>query len=99
MLLHIQDPDRLKQTKGSDGIGIGRVFGGFKADLDMALCGQIINLGRLDLLNQADQIRAVGEIADRASRDRSRRRRGMDGEFPGDRGGNRGLWRVERGGT
>jgi hypothetical protein len=57
------DSPGLQQAKGSDGVGIRGIFGGFKTDLDMALRGEIVNLRRLGLLDEADQVRAIGKIA------------------------------------
>ena len=47
----------------ADGVGIGGVFGGLEAHLHVALGGEIVDLGRLDLLDDADQVGAVGEVA------------------------------------
>ena len=44
-------------------VGIGGVFGGLEAHLHMALGGEIVDFGRLHLLDDADQVGAVGEVA------------------------------------
>src|ERR1700688_2564958 len=50
-LLHPQNPDGFQDPQGSEGIGIGRVFGGFERDRHMALSGKVVYLVRLNFLN------------------------------------------------
>jgi hypothetical protein len=61
---HAENADRLKDTQGTDTIGIGGIFGGIETDCDMAHRGKIVNLIRLDLLDNADQVGGVGQIAE-----------------------------------
>ena len=44
-------------TQGTERVRIGRVFGFFETDGDMALGGEIVNLIRLDLLDDAHKRR------------------------------------------
>ena len=62
-LLHAQDPDRLQQAQGADAVGVGGVFRRLEAHMHVALGSQIVDLGRLDLLDQTDQVGAVGQVA------------------------------------
>jgi hypothetical protein len=61
-VLEAENADRLEQAQGTDGVGIGGVFGGLEAHLDMALGGQIVDLRRPHLLDDPDQAGAVGEV-------------------------------------
>ncbi len=63
LLLHTEDADRLQEPQHADRVRIGGVFRALKRDTDMALGGEIINLGRPDLLHQADQIGRVRHVA------------------------------------
>ena len=63
LLFQTQNADRLKQTQRADSVGIRGVLGGFKADLHMALGGQIVDFVRLGLLNDADQVGRIRQIA------------------------------------
>jgi hypothetical protein len=47
----------LQQPQRAYSIGIGGVLGRLEADLHVALCGEIVDLGRLHLLDDADQVR------------------------------------------
>ena len=61
--IQFEDSDRFEQSERSQRVGVGRVFGRLEAHLDMALGGKVIDLGRLSLLDEADQVGGVGEIA------------------------------------
>ena len=63
LLFHAEDADRLQQPQHADRVGIGGVFRAFEADADMALGGEIIDLGRPDLLHQPDQIGRIRHVA------------------------------------
>ena len=63
LLFHAEDPDRLQQPQHADGVGIGGIFRAFEADADMALGGEVVDLGRPDLLHQPDQVGRVGHVA------------------------------------
>ena len=53
----------LKQAQRPDRVRIRRVFGGLERHLHMALRGQVVDLDRLALLNQTDQVGGIGEVA------------------------------------
>ena len=63
MLLELQDADRLKQAERADRVGVCRVFRRFEAHLHVALGGEIVDFVRPYLLQQADQVRRVRQIA------------------------------------
>ena len=54
---------RLENPQRSQRIAVGRVFGRFKAHRHMALGAKVINLIRLHLLDDPNQVGAIGEIA------------------------------------
>ena len=58
-----QDADRFKQSKCAERIGIRGVFRGLETHLDVALCGEIVNFVRLNLLDDANEVRRIGEVA------------------------------------
>lgn len=58
-----QDADSLEQPQRSDTIRIGCIFGHFETDADMALCGKVVDLVRLCLLHDPQQIGRVDHIA------------------------------------
>ena len=62
-LLHAEDADRLEQPQRAERIGVGGVFRRLEANLHVALRREIVDLGRLRLLHQADQIGRVGHVA------------------------------------
>jgi hypothetical protein len=59
----LQNADRFQQPQGAQGIGIGGVFGRVKRDHDMALSRQIVDFVRLNVLDDADQVGGVCQIA------------------------------------
>ncbi len=61
--LHAEDADRLEKPEHAEGIRVRGVFGAFEADRDMALGREIVDLGRTDLLHQADQIGGIRHVA------------------------------------
>ena len=63
MVLHVQDADGFEQAQRADRIGIGGIFRRLEAHMHMALRRQIIDLVGLGLLNQADQVGGVGQVA------------------------------------
>jgi len=63
VLLHAENPDRLQQAQHADRVGIGRIFRAFKADGDVALGGEIVDLGGADLLHQTNQIGRIRHVA------------------------------------
>ena len=62
-LLHAQDADRLKQPERAERVSIGGVFRRLEAHLHVALRGEIVDLVGLRLLQDADEIGGVGQIA------------------------------------
>jgi len=58
-----EDADGLENAEGAEGVGIGGVFGRLEAHLHMALGTEVVDLIGLHLLDDADQVAAVGEIA------------------------------------
>lgn len=61
--LQAKDPDRLEQAQHAGRISICSIFRGFRAHADVALGGKVVDLGRPDLLDQADQIGRIGHVA------------------------------------
>lgn len=61
--LEPQDADSLKQPQRPDTIRIGCIFRHFETDADMALCGKVVDLVRLCLLHDPQQIGRVDHIA------------------------------------
>ena len=53
----------LQQAQGAQGISVGRVFRGFKGHGHMALGCQVVDLVRLDLLENTDQVGGIGQIS------------------------------------
>ena len=58
-----EDADRLEQAQRADAVGVGGVFGRVEADLDVALGGEVVDLVGLHLLDDADQVGGVGQVA------------------------------------
>src|ERR1700726_1116010 len=63
LLFHAENPDRFQQPQHADGVGIGGIFRAFETDADMALGGEVIDLGRPDLLHQPDQVGRIRHVA------------------------------------
>ena len=63
LFLKPQNADGLQHPQGAQGVGIGRVFRRFKGDRHMALGRQIVDLVRLHLLDDPDQVGGIGQIA------------------------------------
>ena len=57
-----ENADRLEYAQRPERIGIRRVFRGLKRHSDMTLCGEVVDLIRLHLLDDADQIGCIGQI-------------------------------------
>ena len=62
-LLHAEDADGFEEAKGAERVGVGRVLRRFKAHLDVALGGEVVDLIGLNLLHDADEVGAVHEVA------------------------------------
>src|ERR1051326_350247 len=54
--------DRFQNSDGSDTCHIRRVFGNIKADANVALCPEMINFIRLQIIKQLHQINGVSKI-------------------------------------
>src|ERR1700687_5502762 len=63
LLFHAENPDRFQQPEHAERIGIGGIFRAFETDADMALGGEVIDLGRPDLLHQPDQVGRIRHVA------------------------------------
>ena len=63
LVLHTEDAYGLQQAEGTDGVGVGSVLGHVEADLDVALCGEVVDLVGLRQLDDADERAAVGHVA------------------------------------
>ncbi len=62
-LLHTQNPDPFEQPEHAKAIRVGCVFRCFKADRDMGLGAQVINLVGLHILEYPRQVGRIGQIA------------------------------------
>ena len=60
---HFQQPDRFQQAQGTNCIGIGRIFCGFKTDLYMRHGRDVVDLIGLGFLNNPDQVGRIRHIA------------------------------------
>ena len=63
LLFQAEDADRFQDAQRAQAVGVGGVFGRFEADGDMALRGQVVDFVGLNLLDDADQIGGVGQVA------------------------------------
>ena len=63
MPFHAEDAHRLEQAQRAERVGVRGVLGGLEADLDVALRREIVDLVGLRLLDQADQVGGVGQVA------------------------------------
>ncbi len=58
-----EDADRLEQPQRAERVGIGGVFRRLEAHLHVALGGEIVDLGRLSFLDEADEIGRIRQVA------------------------------------
>ena len=58
-----EDAHRLEQAERAEGVAVGRVLRRLEADLHVALGGEVVDLVRLGLLHDADEVGGVGEVA------------------------------------
>src|SRR5262245_3477180 len=63
LALQTQDPDGLEQTQGPECVGVGGVLRRLERDLHMRLRREIVYLVRPRLLNDADDVGRVGDVA------------------------------------
>ena len=61
-LLQSADTDGFEQSQYADSVGLGGIFRHVEAHFDMALCGQVVDLRRLGLADDADERRGVGHV-------------------------------------
>jgi len=60
---HAQDADRFEDPQCAECIRVCGVLRGLKADLDMALRGEIVDFVGLYFLDKPDQVGCIGQIA------------------------------------
>ena len=58
-----QDPNRLEDAKSAEGVRIGGVFRRLKTNGYMALSTKVVDLIRLHLLDDSNQVGTIGKIA------------------------------------
>ena len=63
LLFKAEDADRFEDAQGADPVGVGSVFGGFEGNRHVGHGRQVVDFVRLHLLDDADQVGGVGEIA------------------------------------
>ena len=63
LLLQPQDADRFEQPQRAERIGVGGVFRRLERHRDMALRREVVDLVRLHLLDDADQVGRIGQVA------------------------------------
>jgi hypothetical protein len=63
LLFQSQDADRFKDTQCTDTVSVSRVLRGLEGHGHMAHRSQVVDLVRLGLLDDADQVGGVGQIA------------------------------------
>jgi len=63
LALHAEDAQGLQDPQGTQGIGLRRVLGRLERDLHVALGTEVVDLVRLHLLDDADDVRGVREVA------------------------------------
>ena len=61
-LFQVKNADGLQDAQGAQRVGVGGVFGLFKADGDVTLRGEVVDFVRLGLLDDADEAGAVGHV-------------------------------------
>ena len=62
-LFEAEDADGFEEAEGAEGVGVGGVLGLFEGDLDVGLCAEVVDLVGLDLLDDVDEGRRVGQVA------------------------------------
>ena len=62
-LLEAENANGLQDAQRAERIGVRRVLGRLEGDCDMALRGEVVDLVGTNLLDHADQVRRVGQIA------------------------------------
>ena len=62
LLGQAQEANCFKQPKGASSIRVGCIFRRLERDLNVALCGEIVDFVRLCFLNDPDEIRQIGHV-------------------------------------
>ena len=62
-ILHAEQADRLQHAQRAHPVGVGRVFRRLERHADVALRGEVVDLLGLHLLDDANQVGGVGEVA------------------------------------
>ena len=62
-LFEAEDADGFEEAEGAQGVGVGGVLWLFEGDLDVGLGAEVVDLVGLDLLDDLDEGRGVGEVA------------------------------------
>jgi len=62
-LFHTQNANGLEHPQRAQAVGIGGIFRRLERDFHMALGRQVVDLGRLRFLNDANEIGGVGHVA------------------------------------
>ena len=62
-LVHSQKVDGFQNAQNAGRVRVGGVFGNVKADLYMALGAKVVDFGRLNFADKADQAFAVGKVS------------------------------------
>jgi hypothetical protein len=63
MLLEAASTDGVEKAQSAEAIDVASVFCHFEGDFDVGLSAEVIDLGRLDLCDDVDEIRAVAQVA------------------------------------
>ena len=63
LVLDAEDADGLEQAQGTERVGVGRVLGRLEAHLHVALGGEVVDLVRLVLLDEADEVGGIRHVA------------------------------------
>ena len=58
-----ENADGFKNTQSTDAVGVCCIFRSFKAHLNVALRCEVVDFGWLNLLDDADEVRAVGHVS------------------------------------
>lgn len=61
--LHAKDADRFENAQGAYSVGISSVFRSFEANRNVTHGGEVVDFVGLDLLDDADEIGAIGKVA------------------------------------
>jgi len=62
VLFHAEDADGFQQAEGAQAICVGGILWGIEADFDVTHGREVVNLMRLDLLHDADEVGGIREV-------------------------------------